>query len=119
MPVETSSFMRSVACSNTELPVAPATDCIASTKGTPAANIVAKVRANLAIADFSKIAPITGILERTYLDRVVNATERFLALINANTAAPIPSKTNHQYFCINSDRLITICVNAGRSAPKP
>ena len=82
--------MRSVACSNTELPVAPATDCIASTKGTPAANIVANVRANRAIADFSKIAPITGIFRENLSRPCRTAKDRFLALINANTAAPIP-----------------------------
>ena len=34
------------------LPVAPATDSIASTKGTPAADIVSRVRENRAMADF-------------------------------------------------------------------
>jgi hypothetical protein len=44
------------------LPQAPATDCNASTRGTPAADMVDKVLANRAMADFLKIIPTTGIL---------------------------------------------------------
>ena len=43
------------------LPVAPATDFIASTSGTPAPNIVASVRAKRAIAALRRIGPITGM----------------------------------------------------------
>ena len=119
MPVDTSSLMRSVASSNRAFPVAPATDSIASTKGTPAANIVDNVRANLAMADFSNIFPITGTLSAKISMPRLTAGERFLALINANTAIPIANNIIHHQFCINSDSLMTNKVNAGRSAPNP
>ena len=43
------------------LPVAPATDFMASTSGTPAPNMVASVRAKRAMAAFFRIGPMTGI----------------------------------------------------------
>ena len=49
-PVATSSFIRKVASSYTILPVAPATDSIASTRGTPAANIIREGDARLSDA---------------------------------------------------------------------
>ena len=45
------------------LPVAPATDCMASTSGTPAANMVDRVRAKRAIAALTRIGPMIGKLE--------------------------------------------------------
>ncbi|MNR39762.1 hypothetical protein D3C85_1579940 [compost metagenome] len=51
MPVETSCFTFITAFLNTTLPLAPATESRASTSGTPAANVVARVRAKRATAD--------------------------------------------------------------------
>ena len=61
-PVATSSFMRSTASSYTMLPVAPATEPMASTSGTPAANMVDRVRAKRAMADLTRIGPMMGNL---------------------------------------------------------
>ena len=43
-------------------PVAPATESIASTSGTPATDMVSSVRAYLAMADLVDISPIIGTL---------------------------------------------------------
>ena len=60
-PVATSSRIFKTASAYLILPQAPATDCNASTRGTPAADMVDKVLENRAIADFLKIIPTTGI----------------------------------------------------------
>jgi len=60
------------------LPVAPATDSRASTMGTPAANIVASVRANRAIAAFSRMGPMMGSLSAMRSSASRMALERFL-----------------------------------------
>ncbi|MCY1378581.1 hypothetical protein D9M69_662280 [compost metagenome] len=51
MPVETSDLTLRTAFLKTTLPLAPATESSASTRGTPAAKVVARVRAKRATAD--------------------------------------------------------------------
>ena len=63
VPVDTSCWMRSVALEKTELPDAPPTESSASTKGTPAANMVDSVRVHRAITDFSTNAPKIGTFD--------------------------------------------------------
>ena len=51
VPVDTSFWIFSVASANTALPAAPPTESRASTRGTPAANMVDSVRVQRATAD--------------------------------------------------------------------
>ncbi|MNI85105.1 hypothetical protein D3C73_1420700 [compost metagenome] len=60
IPVDTSCLIRSTARLNTTLPVAPATESSASTRGTPAAKVVDSVRAKRATADLYSKVPING-----------------------------------------------------------
>jgi transcriptional regulator GlxA family with amidase domain len=52
-------------------PVAPATDSNASTRGTPAADMVAKVLAKRAMADLCRSIPIMGSFSRARSRKVV------------------------------------------------
>ncbi len=79
------------------LPVAPATDCMASTSGTPAANIVDSVRAKRAIADLTKMGPMIGnlsmirsIASRMFLERFMEVKERINAAADHHDAATSP-----------------------------
>ena len=76
VPVEISSRIFRVASWKMTLPVAPATEVIASTSGVPAANMVSRVRAKRAIADFSRISPMTGIFNEMRSRKWANGTER-------------------------------------------
>ena len=64
-PLETSRWICSVASWNTALPDAPPTESRASTRGTPAANMVDKVRVQRATADLYSRSPNTGIFSQT------------------------------------------------------
>src|SRR5665213_2938025 len=59
-PVDTSFWIFSVASWYTALPEAPPTESSASTSGTPAANMVERVRVQRAIDDLLTKAPKTG-----------------------------------------------------------
>src|SRR3989344_5730813 len=62
VPVETSCWIFSVAMEYTELPEAPPTEARASTSGTPAANIVDRVRVQRATQDLTNKAQKIGIV---------------------------------------------------------
>ncbi|MNV88170.1 hypothetical protein D3C71_1823530 [compost metagenome] len=64
VPVETSCWIFSVAIEYKELPDAPPTESNASTNGTPAANMVDRVRVHRATHDFSIKGPKIGILSK-------------------------------------------------------
>ncbi len=119
IPVDTSWRMRSTARLKTTLPVAPATESSASTNGTPAANVVDKVRANRATADLYISVPTSGSFSSQVSLRSRSAWEVFSAWRVPKMAATSAARMAHHHCCMNSDRLITIRVNAGSSAPKP
>ena len=58
--METSFWIFSVASAKTALPEAPPTESSASTRGTPAANIVDSVRVHRATDDLKTRSPNTG-----------------------------------------------------------
>jgi len=118
VPVETSSLMSLTALANTILPTAPSTPSRASTKGTPAANMVAKVRAKRAMADFSIMGPImvTLRIRRSNTSRIFR--ERFLKYENVYIVAKIPPKISHHHWARNRDIPTTIKVGPGNVAPK-
>jgi hypothetical protein len=60
VPVETSCWILTVASLYTVLPEAPPTESSASTSGTPAANMVARVRVQRATHDLSISVPKIG-----------------------------------------------------------
>ena len=76
------------------LPVAPATDCIASTSGTPAANMVDSVREKRAIAALTMIGPMTGNFSSMRSRKRRMFLERFLKYMNAQTPAPTRISSN-------------------------
>jgi hypothetical protein len=89
------------------LPVAPATDCMASTSGTPAANMVESVRAKRAIADLLRMGPMIGNfsmyaiepLERIFLRALVEIEKRI------ECAAPMTIAT-HQPLVLHESRQV-------------
>ena len=83
--------------------VAPATDCRASTSGTPAANMVEVVRANRAIAALCRITPITGILNSARSVRVPQLLRTFPGRAETCDEAAIPINIAHHHFCTNTE----------------
>src|SRR5690554_797961 len=119
VPLETSFLIRWMASRYTALPVAPATESNASTKGTPAANVVERTRPNLATADLSRISPITGSLSTYLSTKSENEWERRLDSLKRNMLPTMPMSTTNHQLCSHSEILITSCVKTGSSAPKP
>ena len=62
--------------------------------------------------------PMIGILSISLSRARPKLRERFFACMKPTTVAMMMPKISHQYACINSDRLTTTRVKAGRSAPK-
>ncbi len=83
VPVDTSPRILLVASTKTWLPDAPPTDSSASTSGTPAANMVARVRVQRAMVAFSITAPKIGNLSITRSMNICTLRERFHACSKA------------------------------------
>ena len=115
----TSSLMRSTAFSYTMLPVAPATVASASTSGTPALKVTARVREKRAMAELCRIWPMTGTFSRARSMNSAKARERFRLLTNGNPAPMTMPRITHHHLIMKSEAAMIISVNAGRSAPKP
>src|SRR3989344_5713004 len=117
VPVETSCWIFSVAMEYTELPEAPPTESRASTSGTPAANIVDRVRVQRATQDLSIKAPKIGIFNSTRSMNICIFSFLFQACMKKKNPPPITPKINHHHFTKTSLIPITKSVGAGRSAP--
>ena len=100
-----------------ELPDAPPTESSASTRGTPAANMVASVRVHRAMHDFSTSAPKIGILIITRSITCCTRSLRRHACIKKYKPPPILPKISHQYLTKISLTAMMNKVGAGRSAP--
>src|SRR6185295_2434393 len=118
VPVETSCWIFCVAISYTELPEAPPTESSASTSGTPAANMVDRVRVQRAIAAFLSSGPKIGALRLSLSMKICTASERFQASRKPYTAPPIAGKTMYQFATVQSEMPMMMSVGVGRSAPK-
>src|SRR5690554_6272642 len=119
VPLETSFLIRWMASRYTALPVAPATESRASTRGTPAAKVVERTRPNLATADLSRISPTTGSFS-TYLSTISeNFWERLLDSLKRKIVPTMPKSTTNHQVRNHSDNRTTTWVNPGSSPPKP
>src|SRR4249919_979543 len=87
--------MRSTACSYTVLPVAPATVSSASTSGTPAEKVTARVREKRAMAPLCITCPITGNLRIIRSSKCASAGERFRAKMKAAMPPPMIRASMH------------------------
>src|SRR3989344_5917782 len=117
VPVETSCWIFSVAMEYTELPEAPPTESRASTSGTPAANIVDRVRVQRATQDLSIKNPKNGIFNKNPSIKICIFSFLFQACMKKKNPPPITPKINHHHFTKTSLIPITKSVGAGRSAP--
>ena len=107
-----------MALAYTELPAAPETESSASTNGTPAAKVVARVREKRAIIELKTMSPITGSRSMILSITSENATDRFSPSLKAATPAAIPiTATNHQSWA-KLEIPSTNRVKAGSSEPK-
>ncbi len=79
VPVDTSPRIRAVPSTNTWLPDAPPTESSASTRGTPAANMVARVRVQRAMVAFSMTGPKIGSLSTSRSITICIFFDRFHA----------------------------------------
>src|SRR5436190_17522563 len=102
-PVETSFWIFSVASAKTTLPDAPPTESSASTSGTPAANIVDKVRVQRATADLLTSAPNTGTFSSSRSIVFCILTERRHDWMKKYTPPISTPKIAHQNLTKNSD----------------
>src|SRR5690554_143902 len=119
VPLETSFLIRWMASRYTALPVAPATESRASTRGTPAAKVVESTRPNLATADLSRISPTTGSFSTYLSTKSENFWERRFDSLNRKIVPTMPRSTTNHQVCSHSDNRTTIWVKTGNSAPKP
>ncbi|MNR29965.1 hypothetical protein D3C85_1473860 [compost metagenome] len=110
--------MTLVASAYTWLPAAPATESSASTSGTPAVNSVDSVRAQRAMVALRTTSPITGTFSTKRSIAACILGERWYSLTVPMITTAMEPNTIHQYSTNRSDSQITICVGAGRSAPK-
>src|SRR3990167_518820 len=118
VPVENSCWILSVAIAYTELPAAPPTESSASTRGTPAANMVDRVRVQRATADFSTSVPKIGTRSSSRSMNICTFSLRRHACMKKYTPPPMTPKINHHHLTKTSLMPITKRVGAGKSAPK-
>ena len=118
VPVDTSLRILVVASTNTWLPEAPPTESSASTRGTPAANMVDSVRVQRAMVAFSITGPKIGRRSINLSMVICSLRERLHAWKNAYKPPPIAPKIAHHHCTKKSEMVITSSVGAGRSAPK-
>src|SRR6185436_15586404 len=90
----------------------------ASTSGTPAANMVDRVRVQRAIAALRSSEPNTGAFKLMRSMKICTASERFQASRKPYTAPPIAGNTMYQLATVQSEMPMMTSVGVGRSAPK-
>src|SRR6185369_18062298 len=117
-PVDTSFWICSVASWKTALPEAPPTESSASTSGTPAANMVDRVRVQRAIAAFLSSGPKIGALRLILSMKICTASERFQASRKPYIAPPRAGNRMYQFATVQSEIPMMTSVGVGRSAPK-
>ena len=102
------------------LPVAPATDACASTRGTPAANMVDRVRAKRAMADLVEDGSDDRKLEHDAVQARAHLARALLEIDEGVKGAAGHQRNASMPLMLHErDMLTTIWVKAGRSAPKP
>jgi hypothetical protein len=99
------------------LPVAPATESSASTSGTPAANMVDRVRAKRATAALCRMLPMIGIFSDA-VDQLAELARLLNAVCRCHRPAAEAERIAHHHSRMKSEMPMTSSVKAGRSAPK-
>src|SRR3546814_13893260 len=100
-----SDWSSDVCSSDLRLPVAPATLSIASTSGTPALNVTARVRAKRAIDELCSTLPITGTFSSTRSAVYCSLGERLYAYMKAKNAASATPSISHHHPTNMSDKI--------------
>ena len=100
------------------LPAAPAVDSSASTRGTPALKVVARVREKRATTASWTITPKMGSFRAMRSMASPKASERRRASRKMYQLATMARAMMNHQLCMKSESDSTYSVKAGRSAPK-